>query len=240
MRVILRHSAGTFATAFALLLLLSLSGSAAGNEKLQRIGRGQICVTNGALEDGPDSSIRITEPSMRGFVTVPASRTVEVKFRYLGPSAKSKPLGSGELRRQIGLKLRAQDTCNLVYVMWRIEPLETLAVSVKRNRGMSTHEQCRDHGYINFPLKQEARLPALHPGEWHTLRAALEADSLEVWVDGAHAWTGSLGPQALSIDGPVGMRSDNGRFEFFLQAGEAAPGRAAPIPPCHGTSGGPD
>ena len=32
-------------------------------------------------------------------------------------------------------KLRAEDACNLVYVMWRIEPQSRLVVSVKRNPG---------------------------------------------------------------------------------------------------------
>ena len=41
----------------------------------------------------------------------------------------------GELRRQFGLKLRAQDACNLVYVMWRIEPASKLVVSIKCRTG---------------------------------------------------------------------------------------------------------
>src|ERR1700722_11927375 len=53
----------------------------------------------------------------------------ELSFIYLGYAPKLVPLTSGEIRRQLGLKLRAQDTCNVVYVMWHIEPTSGIYVA---------------------------------------------------------------------------------------------------------------
>ena len=67
---------------------------------------------------------------------MPTVQDAEARFKYLGPTSQEARLGSGESRRQFGLRLRAQDPCNLVYAMWRIEPEPMLVVSVKRNPGM--------------------------------------------------------------------------------------------------------
>src|SRR6266849_5502686 len=110
---------------------------------LRRIDREKLCVTNGIVSALPDGRLAIDTPSSRAVVRVATAQTAEIRFRYLGPSEGSKPLASGELRRQIGLKLRAQDSCNLLYAMWHIEPDSRIAVSLKRNAGMHLHEQCR-------------------------------------------------------------------------------------------------
>src|SRR6516165_1123073 len=116
--------------------------SAATAVALQRIGREALCVTNGAVSVLPDGQLAIDTPSSRAVVRVATAQTAEVRFRYVGPTPSAKPLASGELRRQIGLKLRAQDTCNLLYATWHIEPDAVVAVSIKRNAGKHTHEQC--------------------------------------------------------------------------------------------------
>src|SRR4051794_14331529 len=59
--------------------------------------------------------------------------TARLRFRLLGASDDAAPLGSGLVRQQIGLKLRAADPCNLVYVMWRSAPDSRIAIFVKRN-----------------------------------------------------------------------------------------------------------
>jgi hypothetical protein len=64
-------------------------------------------------------------------VNAPTPPFAEAHFTYLGSTGNEARLGSGELRRQFGLKLRAEDACNLVYAMWRIEPESKLVVSVK-------------------------------------------------------------------------------------------------------------
>jgi hypothetical protein len=140
-----------------------------------------------------------------------SAQIAEIRFRYLGPSVESKPLASGELRRQIGIKLRAQDSCNLVYAMWHIEPDSRLAVSVKRNPGLHSHEECHADGYINFkPTATEP--PPVTPGVPHVLRAELRGSALTVTADGAIAWQGDLGSGIAEFDGPVGLRTDNARF----------------------------
>jgi hypothetical protein len=86
------------------------------------------------------------------------------------------------LRRQ--LKLQAEDTCNLIYTMWHIEPDTMVAVSVKRNAGMHTHEQCRAGRYVNIKAQKRIDLPPIRPGQTHTLRAELHGNNLTVTADG--------------------------------------------------------
>jgi hypothetical protein len=40
---------------------------------------------------------------------------------------------------------------------------------------------------------------------------------LRVEVDGALAWRGTLPAEAFAFDGPVGIRTDNGRFAVDLR-----------------------
>jgi hypothetical protein len=203
---------------------------------LQRIDRNDLCVTNGAVSVLPGGRLAIGTPSSRAVVratTGTADQVVEIRFRYLGPTQSSKPLASGQLRRQIGLKLRAEDTCNLIYAMWHIEPDAAVAVSIKRNTGMHTHEQCHAGGYVNIKAQRRIDLPPMRPGETHTLRAELHGNDLTVAVDGKVAWQGALGNELPSLNGPPGFRTDNARFELdyyadlpksLLEAQRAQPG----------------
>jgi hypothetical protein len=129
-------------------------------------------------------------------------------------------LESGELRRQIGLKLRAQDTCNVIYVMWHIEPATGIVVSVKRNRGQRTHVDCGARGYTIIRAARRTPVPTVEPGSWHSMRAALGEGALTVWSDGAVVWEGALPVNLIDFDGPVGVRSDNARFEIEYLVGE--------------------
>jgi hypothetical protein len=185
---------------------------------LQRIDRNELCVTNGAVSVLPGGRLAIGTPSSRAVVRATAEGTAdqvaEIRFRYLGPSQTSKPLASGELRRQIGLKLRALDTCNLIYAMWHIEPDATVAVSIKRNAGMHTHEQCHAGGYVNFKAQSRGDPPPIRPGESHTLRAELHGNDLTVAADGKVTWQGTFANELPPLDGPPGFRTDNARFEF--------------------------
>jgi hypothetical protein len=230
--------------AFVVLTCMTLSGSCLGQTEQpssaapQRIMRDQLCVTNGAVREGKDGRLSVDTPSSRAVVRGVTGQGAEVRFRYLGPAARSKPLASGELRRQIGLKLRAQDTCNLLYVMWHIEPSTGIAVAVKRNPGMHTHAQCGARGYIPVHGEKTMKLPSLAPGESHSLQAELHGDRLSVLADGRLAWEASLGPLVAGLDGPVGLRTDNGRFEFelFQNLNEGMTGSRHPTP-CRTGSG---
>jgi hypothetical protein len=154
-----------------------------------------------------------------------------VAFTYQGPSQLTVPLASGELRRQIGLKLRAQNTCNVVYVMWHVAPTGGVYASVKSNPGQSTHAACGDRGYINLKPTWQAQVAPIQPGEPRSLSASIDDDVLRVSVDGVPAWEGTLPAVSMALEGPIGVRSDNGDFDLTLLAsrgsqscgGEGAP-----------------
>src|SRR4029077_16388116 len=111
------------------------------------------------------------------------SQLVEAHFTFLGSTSSEARLGSGELRRQFGLKLRAQDACNLVYAMWRIEPESKLVVSVKSNPGQRTSAECANRGYRNIKPVHSRPVPVLRPGVTHTLRAELNEAEMRVYTD---------------------------------------------------------
>ena len=48
-------------------------------------------------------------------------------------------------------------------------------------------------------------------------------DELTVFADEQLVWDGALSEHAFSLQGPVGLRSDNVRFEFELLASDNAP-----------------
>jgi hypothetical protein len=196
---------------------------------LQQIDRNRLCVTNGAVSVLPNGRLAIDAPSSRAVVQAAATnatdQTAEIRFQYLGPSQGSKLLASGELRRQIGLKLQAADSCNLIYVMWHIEPDPRVAVSIKLNPALHTHEQCGVRGYLNFQSQNGAS--SVHPGENHALRAELHGKDLTVTADGKIAWQGSLGRETVLPFGPPGFRTDNARFAFEYFATAAPRSRAA-------------
>jgi hypothetical protein len=162
-------------------------------------------------------AMRIDAGGARAVIAGDRSRSAEIAFTYEGPSTLAEPLANGELRRQIGLKLRAQDTCNVVYVMWHIEPTQTVAVSVKHTAGATTHGACGATGYENLQPETSARAPAIERGVPHVLRADLEGSELRVIADGLEVWRGHLPASALSFDGPAGLRTDNGTFDVALR-----------------------
>jgi hypothetical protein len=186
------------------------------------VPQAKLCVTEGAIEQTAGNRMSVNVPKMRAFVTVPTTQDVEAHFIYLGKTAGEKPLGSGEMRRQFGLKLRAQDACNLVYAMWRIEPESKLVVSVKSNPGQHTSAECANRGYRNVKPVHSSPVPVLRPGVTHTLRAELNDAEMRVYADSRLVWEGNVGSPAARLNGPVGMRSDNAKLEIELRAGQSS------------------
>jgi hypothetical protein len=199
---------------------LTTASSAVAEDALRPIGLGDLCVTNGEVGAAAGGRLRVETPSSRAVLRSLTDAVAEIDFRYLGPTAGEKPLASGEMRRQIGLKLKARDSCNLIYAMWRIEPDPRVVVSIKRNPGMSRHAECDARGYTNLKPTLGTDPPPIAAGEEHRLRAELSQSRLTVTADGKVVWSGGLEPHSLELDGPVGMRSDNARFEFIYFAGE--------------------
>jgi hypothetical protein len=223
------------------LVLLLVGGCAAGAghvppaaaaepSPLAPILARELLVTAGSIEvDGGSASRKdrfsIRSPLLRAWVGRQPRDSVELAFSYLGPTGVDVPLASGERRRQIGLELRAEDSCNLLYVMWRIEPKQRLVVSLKSNPGQHQSSECADRGYLNLEPEQARALPALELGQQHVLRATLLALApsgvqLDVQVDGSTVWRGRLPAAAAALEGPVGLRSDNGQFDVQLRAGK--------------------
>jgi hypothetical protein len=185
-----------------------------------------FCVTEGAVEQSGANRVSVNVPKMRAYVKAATSSSVEIHFRYGGATQTQSALGSGQVRSQFGLKVRAQDPCNLVYVMWRVEPESQLVVSVKRNPGQHTSAQCGNRGYVNIKAVKASPVPMLKAGSSHTLRAEMKAAELRVYVDNKEVWEGSVGADAAALEGPVGIRSDNVRLEFeYLARGPETRGQ---------------
>lgn len=184
------------------------------------VRRGSLCVTEGTIAEIAGDRLSVNVPKMRAYVNTWTSQAIEMRFTYDGPTQKKVALGSGEMREQFGLKLRAQDACNLVYAMWRIEPESKLMVSVKQNPGSHSSAACGERGYENLKPRRTSDLPRLRPGESHTLRAEIKKEELRVFVDDREVWAGEVGADAARIEGPVGIRSDNAQLQFELKAGE--------------------
>jgi hypothetical protein len=174
-------------------------------------------VPDGRIENAAGNRLMVSTKEMRATVKFRTRQTATAKFTYLGPTSDVSRLGNGEVRSQFGIKLRAQDTCNMVYVMWHFAPDQKIAVSVKRNPGKRTHEDCLDNGYINNIKPRVSAAPrAVRPDEPHSLTASMNGSNLTVTADNIVVWQGDLGPVALEFDGPAGLRSDNAHIVFDL------------------------
>jgi hypothetical protein len=219
----------------ALALLATLGFSAArepARTKLMEVSRAQLCVTEGTINEVDGGRFAVNVPKMRAYLNTSTPPEVEARFTYLGSTRDEARLGSGELRRQFGLKLKAQDACNLVYAMWRIEPESKLVVSAKSNPGQHSSAECGNRGYRNIKPSRSRPVPVLRPGETHSLHAEMNGEEMKVFADNAMVWEGSVGPEALRFDGPVGIRSDNARLQIQLRVGEPLQKRRGQAPGC--------
>jgi hypothetical protein len=151
---------------FCLSADLGFSGA-----RLMPVSREGLCVTEGAIEELPGQRLSVNVPKTRAYVNVLTPQNVEARFTYLGSTGNEARLGSGELRRQFGLKLHAQDACNLVYAMWRIERQSKLVVSVKSNPGQHSSAECGNRGYRNVKPRRGVPVSVLRSGDTHDLRA---------------------------------------------------------------------
>jgi hypothetical protein len=206
-----------------MLATMACSTTTAGPERGPSIAVwpvADLCVTRGAIADHA-----ITEPTVRAIAPNAGGDAAQLAFTFNGDAATTRALASGQERRQLGVKLRAQDGCNVIYVMWRLDPKPKLDVSVKRNPGKRTHEECGAEGYTKVKPSRHGAVPALAAGDAHTLRAEIVGEELFAWIDGHLAWQGTLPAIAHQLAGPAGLRTDNvelAHLELSVPKGPAA------------------
>ena len=204
-------------------MTLPLAVLLAATTALRAVGRDALCVTLGKVEE-KGGKVANSSPKLRAVAPGSSGRRAALRFELQGPTEVVEPLASGAVRQQLGLKLLADDGCNLLYVMWRAAPTSELVVTLKRNPGQRTHAQCGTRGYQTVRPRSSAPPPALVAGKEHLLEAELTAAGLLVTIDGSPVWQGPVETGGLS--GPAGLRSDNLRFTFSLAVdGESAPAK---------------
>jgi len=218
------------------LVLFTLAGCTGGSRseaaprdhkptlEVAEVAQDQICVTKGVLADRA-----ITDPTMRGYALGAGGDAAALTFTYRGESFETRELAGGQARRQIGIKLRAQDSCNVVYVMWRLDPTPKLDVSVKVNPMKRTHDECGAEGYTKVRPRKKTFVPSFEFGKTHTLRAEIVGDELYAWIDDKLLFQGTLPAPARALQGPAGVRSDNVKFDLDAFA---APEGSAKSGPC--------
>jgi len=203
------------------------SAGAAGDPLVQ-VSRDQLCVTDGEVSTDTNGALSVAAPAMRAVVPAASRQDVEARFAYLGPTDQTVALGSGAIREQFGLKLRAVDPCNLVYAMWRFAPKAGVVVQLKRNPDAHDSQACGNNGYQDVYPSFSRAVAAPGVGRRHRLKAEMEASTLKVSVDGKLVWRGEVA--GAPADGPVGIRSDNAKLALILFAplGSSPIGAAPP------------
>lgn len=195
--------------------------------ELQVAAPDAVCITRGKRAfDGP--RLTIEEPTVR--VVAPASHgdAAALRFTFNGDSDKKVALASGQVRRQLGLKLRAGDGCNLVYVMWRLDPTPFVEVQTKINPGSHDHDDCGAGGYTKVKAVRSEAPPPLRTGTTHTLAAEIIGDELTARIDDKVVWRGRLADDARALEGPAGLRTDNVAIDAELLVAPIAKRHAVP------------
>ncbi len=209
-------------------LLLALVLMASGAQAAEPVAPSEVCVTNGEVAKQDDRNFGIDSPSSRAVVKSSDEDFAAIEFEYLGPTLKEAPLASGRLVRQMGLKLHAQDSCNVIYIMWNVDPEVGIQISTKINPKKSTHAQCGVKGYKLVHQSKPGEIPAIRIGEPRRLEAAMKDSTLTVKVDDKTVWQGDLGAEAVKISGYSGIRTDNVRMRFkWLAAPRAKSDKAS-------------
>jgi hypothetical protein len=183
------------------------------NSGPKKVGAESMCVTHGSLQ-----GLHVSDAEMRAFVRGSQGDAGKIEFSYDGPTKQVSHLASDDVREQLGLKLRAEDGCNLIYVVWRFSPKPELVVQLKRNPGSHTNVECGTHGYERVRPSSHVSVAAPKPGSKHSLEASIHGDELTATVDGTVVWQGTLPASANELHGPIGVRTDNVEATLALTA----------------------
>lgn len=193
-----------------------------------------ICVTTGDIDVEPDGHYLIESGASRAVVRDGDDDYVGIVFEYLGPSKDETALAAGNKRRQLGLKLQAQDSCNVVYVMWPVDGARELVVTSKVNRGQSAHAECGVKGYEALTPLMSRPVAPIVVGQPRRLEAKIDKRVLAVHVDGQLVWRGDAGRRTADLFGYPGLRTDNVRMRFawLVEPDDEAPERPKPRLTC--------
>lgn len=193
-----------------------------------------ICVTTGDIAVEPDGRYLIESGASRAVVRDGDDDYVGIVFEYLGPSKDETALAAGNKRRQLGLKLQAQDSCNVVYVMWPVDGARELIVTSKVNRGQSAHAQCGVKGYEALTPLMSRPVAPIVIGQPRRLEASIDKRVLAVHVDGQLVWRGDAGRRTADLFGYPGLRTDNVRMRFawLVEPDDESPERPKPRLSC--------
>ena len=147
----------------ALLTVLAACSSrapAAPSIAVQPVPSDRMCVTHGVMQ-----GTEVSDPTFRAVSTTSAGDAAELTFKMHDWPVQTRALRSGDVRHQLGLKLRAADGCNLVYVMWRLDPPRpSIEVQIKANPGSHTNDECGTDGYTRVRPDVRGKIPYASPG----------------------------------------------------------------------------
>jgi hypothetical protein len=178
------------------------------------VDRSQVCVTNGEIVKQSVDKFVIESPSSRAVVKSSDDDFAAIEFEYLGPTSNDATSASGTIVRQLGLKLHARDSCNVIYVMWNTDPDIGVRISTKINPTKSGHAQCGRKGYKLIHQSKPGEIPAIRIGEARRLEATLKDRIMTVKIDDMAVWHGDVGADAVKSAGYSGIRTDNVRVRF--------------------------
>jgi hypothetical protein len=222
----MKHATPPLRRALALIVVLVAAGAAsafaAPAQPWQTVHASGLDVTSGTVFSAGGSQLQTNSDEMRAVQRDHGHHASDAKlaFRFLGNTTSTETLGSGLVRRQIGLKLQATNPCNLLYVMWRTYPDRVIEISIKSNPGETTSAECGNNGYSDVAVIPElAGGHGRHVLEADTRRTADGSLALAVYADGKLVRKVTLAADLTAgLDGPIGIRSDNGRYRFTLSA----------------------
>ena len=193
-----------------------------------------ICLSAGEAHR-QDGRLLIEAPITRAVVPNADGDRGGVEVELLGLTPKQVPAASGRVLQQVGLRLRMQDACNGIYVMWPLGDSPRIRVMVKHNEGQSRFAECGARGYKIMRPETASDIAPLTVGQPRRLEAALRDDELTVMVDGRIGWKGHVSTDATRLPGYAGFRTDNARVRLSwigpLPSGSASDNANAARPP---------
>ena len=174
-------------------------------------------INSGDAEQLANNLYQTKSSTFRTAIKNNASDSLHVFFDYLGPTVQIATLGSGLIRFQFGIYLRAQNQCNLLYVMLHIDTPNSIEVERKSNPGMSTHEECANNGYTTLKPSLTHALPHdITAGNGVDFDTQIDSNVLSVFIDGTLVWQGDIPEDTAGENTSAGIRSDNVNIAFIL------------------------